>query len=562
MHYSRLYCSTHNSKQGECSQIMKCSISSSTWTHDIKKHIHRTSPTIFIASLLTLLCYGKYMFNTYFCQDTGAVVLNQGTTYNWFSIGRFGLVFIRKLLGTNNANPYYTAVLFILFSIVNVIVWCFLLERCVGSKLPNSILTIFYSLFITYPALSEQFYFQFQSCEIIFGYILVGVSLALLFTDTDNKKPLPLFLSVFAATFSFSIYQSFVNVYITACLGCFALCLIADFRKSQKRMFTEIGYILLQFCLALALYGLLNVLFSTYSADSDYFSSRVHLSLGSIINRIVIDGPSFFERLFVGDGVFFLSTLAIASVTLTIAFILFCVTAFLDDKVHTFDIQAVINSGILLLNCAALIFSPLLLSLITGLYDARIQLAVPIAVAYLFLLTFWLLQHVHLSAVRLLSLLLGVVTLFCIAHQTNSLMRIFYTFDIINENATIRATQISYDLDKVISEEGNLPVAFIGSMNAQVNAACSTPLVPSYFFNSPLMQNERISPAYFYGSAWLTDYYKYYGITYQFPTDTQIHDAALHAVDMPIWPSEGSIQVFDGVIIVKIGPVDETLLID
>ena len=74
------------------------------------------------------------------------------------------------------------------------------------------------------------------------------------------------------------------------------------------------------------------------------------------------------------------------------------------------------------------------------------------------------------------------------------------------------------------------------------------------------MQNEKISPAYFYGSAWLTDYYKYYGITYQFPTDTQIHDAALYAVDMPIWPSTDSIQVVDGVIIVKIGPVDESLL--
>ena len=59
---------------------------------------------------------------------------------------------------------------------------------------------------------------------------------------------------------------------------------------------------------------------------------------------------------------------------------------------------------------------------------------------------------------------------------------------------------------------------------------------------------------------WLTDYYKYYGIVYQFPTDAQIHDAAIYASDMPVWPSKDSIQVVDGVIIVKIGPVDETLL--
>lgn len=537
---------------------MKGSISK-TWYHDVKKHIHQSFPAIFVTSFLTILCYGKYIFNTYFYQDTGAVVLNQGTTYNWFPIGRFGLVFIRELLGTANANPYYTAVLFIFFSVANAIVWSFLLQRCVGGKFTNSILAIFYSLFITYPALSEQFYFQFQSCEIVFGYILVGVSLTLLFINIGHKKWPILILSVLTATLAFSVYQSFVNVYISACLGCFAFCLIEDIRKPWNKLFTEIGFILLHFCLAFLLYGLLNALFSTYGPDSDYFSSRVSLSLGAIINRIVVDGPAFFERLFFGDGVFFLPTLAIASAALIIALGLFYVTLFIDNKTHVFEAQVIINSGILLLNCVVLIFSPLLLSVMTGLYDARIQLAVPISVAYLFLLAFWLLQHTHFSAVRLLSLLLGAVSLFCVAHQTNSLMRIFYTYDIINENTTIRATQISYDLDKVISEEGDLPVAFIGSMEAKTNAACS-PLVPSYFFMSPLMQNERISPAYFYGSAWLTDYYKYYGITYQFPTDAQIHDAAIYAVDMPVWPSKDSIQVVDGVIIVKIGPVDETLL--
>ncbi|MCI6520374.1 glucosyltransferase domain-containing protein [bacterium] len=527
--------------------------------HDIKKHIYQRFATIFIASFLTILCYSKYMFNTYFYQDTGPVILNQGTTYNWLSIGRFGLVLVRRLLGTVNANPYYTAVLFILFSVTNAIVWSFLVQKCVGGKFSNATLTIFYGLFITYPALSEQFYFQFQSCEIMLGYILVGISLIFLFIHINQKKGTFFIASVLVATLAFSIYQSFVNVYITACLGCFALCLIADIRKPLKKLFTEIGYNLLHFCLALILYGLLNAVFSTYGTESDYFSSRVSLSISAIINRILVDGPSFFERLFFGDGVFFLSTLAIASAAMAISLVFFYVTIFLNNKICASNTQLYINLGILLFVCATLVISPLLLSLIIGLYEARIQLAVPISVAYLFLLALWLLQHVHFPRVRILPLLLGGVSLVCVARQTNSLMRIFYTYDIINENATIQATQISYDLDRFIAENGDLPVAFIGSMEAKVNAACCA-LVPSYFFNSPLMQNEKISPAYFYGSAWLTDYYKYYGITYQFPTDTQIHDAALYAVDMPIWPSTDSIQVVDGVIIVKIGPVDESLL--
>lgn len=530
-----------------------------TLYHDIKNHIYQRFAAIFVALILTILCYGKYMFNTYFYQDTGPVVLNQGTTYNWLSIGRFGLVLVRKLLGTVNANPYYTAVLFILFSVTNAIVWSFLVQKCVGGKFSNATLAIFYGLFITYPALSEQFYFQFQSCEIMLGYILVGVSLIFLFVHIDQKKGTSFISSILVAMLAFSIYQSFVNVYITACLGCFALCLISDIRKPLQKLFTEIGYILFHFCLALILYGLLNAVFSTYGTESDYFSSRVNLSISAIINRVFVDGPSFFERLFFGDGVFFLSTLAIASLAMLFALIHFYVTVFYNNRIHANNTRLYINLSVLLLNCAVFVISPLLFSLITGLYEARIQLAVPVSAAFLFLLALWLLQHARFPRIQILSLLLGAVSLLCVASQTNSLMRIFYTYDIINENAMIQATQISYDLDKIIAENVDLPVAFIGSMEAKVNAACCT-LVPSYFFNSPLMQNEKISPGYFYGSAWLTDYYKYYGITYQFPTDTQIHDAALYAVDMPIWPSADSIQVVDGVIIVKVEPVDESLI--
>ena len=135
-----------------------------------------------------------------------------------------------ELLGTANANPYYTAVsVYIFFCRKCHCLEFFITEIVLVVKFTNSILAIFYSLFITYPALSEQFYFQFQSCEIVFGYILVGVSLTLLFINIGHKKWPILILSVLTATLAFSVYQSFVNVYISACLGCFAFCLIGRY---------------------------------------------------------------------------------------------------------------------------------------------------------------------------------------------------------------------------------------------------------------------------------------------------------------------------------------------
>lgn len=63
-----------------------------------------------MAAFLALV-YAGQAFSNYFYIDKEQLVNNPGSFYNWNEIGRFGLIFVKKLLDLSWYNPYLSGIL-------------------------------------------------------------------------------------------------------------------------------------------------------------------------------------------------------------------------------------------------------------------------------------------------------------------------------------------------------------------------------------------------------------------------------------------------------------------
>lgn len=499
---------------------------------------------VFIISILCGLCYAKYIFGIYFYQDAGVILFRQGTTYNWLGIGRYGLVIIRKIFGTDMSNPYFEAILFLVTFILLVLFWMFFMEKLTAKSSSDFKNIVFGAIFLTYPLWTEQVYFQFQSFEILIGYLLTSIALYFLFFGVKEHKYLYKILAIATAILAFGIYQSFVNVFITGCVGMYLLSLKKD--TTFKKFISVIVEYIVVFVISFVIYELLCHFFFS---SSDYLSGQIMWGKQSA-SSILLSIRDYFINVLLGKGSFFPYTYLIVSILVVFACLLIIFINF-KKSTGTYVFVTVLVSLVLLL-------SPFLLALFTGMPTInRGQLALPLAVAigYFFVFTFFE-ENIKIYVKKFVYCiaLAGVIS---VLWQTNDLMRIFYTYDIISESDKIKATKISYDLDKVIAKEGNLPIAFIGSVDAGVNPACCDTSEWSYLFDSNLLANEVLEPHYYWSGGYITGWYGMYGINYVAASREQVVAAIEESKNMNIWPNEGGIKVKDGIIIIKLSEILE-----
>ena len=118
-----------------------------------------------------LILYGKFVFLNDIKIDTAIFVFDPISDYNWASIGRYGLLFLKKLLLLKSFNLYYAAGLFLFTLIITAIYWIYLMKKHI--KYTNSIILIS-SLVLIFgsPIYTEQFYFLLQSVEIITAFLM------------------------------------------------------------------------------------------------------------------------------------------------------------------------------------------------------------------------------------------------------------------------------------------------------------------------------------------------------------------------------------------------------
>lgn len=127
-----------------------------------------------MAALLALI-YAGQAFSNYYYIDKEQLVNNPGSFYNWDEIGRFGLIFVKRLLNLSWYNPYMGGVLLL------VTLWlCAMAAGYLFYSVDNwfgaAPMGVFMLLFLIYPTYVDQFLFQYQAFEVMLAVLFLMVS--------------------------------------------------------------------------------------------------------------------------------------------------------------------------------------------------------------------------------------------------------------------------------------------------------------------------------------------------------------------------------------------------
>ena len=140
-------------------------------TEYIKKHYRLILMSVFAA----LVCFGYQAFNSNIRIDTEELINHPGSTLGWLTIGRFGLVLLKRMLGLGVHRTIKSGVLMLLFFILggNVLTYgCYYFSGKKDGK-PYWIFTL---LYMTSNIWSFQFYFSLQQAEVAFAMLLMAVT--------------------------------------------------------------------------------------------------------------------------------------------------------------------------------------------------------------------------------------------------------------------------------------------------------------------------------------------------------------------------------------------------
>ena len=180
--------------------------------------------TIILTWFFILMAYGIKLFFYSISIDTEAIINDyNGLLNSWLSIGRFGLIFTKKLLKLVPFNPYVACFLMIFTMFLFSIFISFLFNYLTFEKNTNNILNLIIPcLFITSSLFAEQFNFILQGFEVALAILLASIS-AFLITKwvIDNKNIVHLILGIICMVWAFASYQAVFFLYISLVLACY-----------------------------------------------------------------------------------------------------------------------------------------------------------------------------------------------------------------------------------------------------------------------------------------------------------------------------------------------------
>lgn len=481
--------------------------------------------TIILVWFFILLAYGIKLFFYSISIDTELIINDyNGTLHHWLGIGRFGLVFIKRVLDLVPFNPYAACFLMIcamfLFSIFLSFLFSYLTFQ---EHKNNKINFILPCIFITFSFFAEQFNFILQGFEVAFTIFLVFLT-AFLITRwvIDSKNIIHLVLGILCMTLSFASYQANVFLYISVILACYFFIYMVNWQNKLKILkdnffkTASIKYLLTFIC-GYILYFILDKLL--VRVHEDYTDSMVHWKTNSI---------SFCLK----DIHNYILSYKFYLVLSVIILILGIINLFSKNK----------DKILFLLSSIALATSPFFLPfyLGSGLLP-RTQFSLPFVYAFAIYILAWLLRNTKVLVYFILAL--AIALSFNHAYNVSNLM---YNDYMKYQSEVNLANKITDRIDSLnLDNVSDYPVVFVGSIYPS-NVKMVYDVIGRSFFNfdaimSPLGNTGRI-----------LGFMNTIGYPYKAPTNEEIEKGKAIAKDMKNWPNTDSVKFKDGIIVVKL----------
>lgn len=472
-----------------------------------------------------LISYGSYAFATDYYVDSEVVINFPGTNYNWLEIGRYGLVFCRKLLGTSWYNPYYTGILMLLFLWLTGMTFSYLCSKLFPS-LSVSVITLGSLIFLTYPTFTEQYYFHFQSAEIAFGLWLSILAAGMFAVFVKYKRWSCFFCTLPIYVLTFAIYQSFIPFALCCYLAIF-LSLLFQKETSDSSLQRSILCSIIHFTGAFLLsQGIGNICFPS----SGYLSDQVIWTENASFMDSFLAVTGTCLRMLIGQGVFY-TTLLLFAVLASVAALWFC---------RSFPLYQKVLGALAVIGIAA---TPFALTLLMGINTAiRSQFTYSLAAVFLIFFSIAIvtqkfknlkqpLGRMAICAILLLITLAqtGTVRYIWKAHQ--------YVADYDREVAT-KMMMLMYDSSIVKEQLGTI---FWGYLQPETPYDDKLQNSPSYLFTSVFNLEHNMHPYGYFSSHRILGYLESMGHTFTYPT---FHNHAVSRYimihnNLPAFPEEG-----------------------
>lgn len=533
----------------------------------IKKN---TIYTLLFGAFVALI-YSPLVFTASYCADLEYVQGAKGKIYNWNELGRYTLILLKKITFTPY-NRILEGVLFIITAILTVFALSYLFYLL--NKKANSVtLFILSAITLIFPTFCEQYYFKFQSFEVLFGIFLTVVSgiLFIKFMETDKLifLPIPVVLNVL----SFGIYQSMLNIMLVIYAGIFLMLFLNNVEYDKVKAFIVMA---LQFVAAFFLNRLVTFIFCE---KSSYFSDKImwkQYPFDTCYHFV----KHYFRVVLLAETPMYTFAFAVSIVLSLLALIALFITVWNKNEKFTLLFS--------LLGFAGLIIGPFVIAIIQGFEpDSRTQLALPFSIAFLCFFTYGVTEKfvLFIKEVKKLSrfhkddddndeeekaddskkkshsfmiyFLTGGLIIILLLNLIPTL-RLTYTRMMINKSDRKHLTAIAEDLKNYHCDSAYPlnSVIFIGTLPYECGGFGYQydSKQKEYILINAFTLDSKTNPEYFFSTNRTISAMECLGYEYNKPEKSiYMKKAKETAANLPSYPDEGYIEQTDGCVVVNLG---------
>ena len=502
---------------------------------DLKAFSTRYSKELGFMCAVLVLSLFHFLFTGNYRMDTIIKLVFPGDEFNDLELGRFGIIYLNRLLGMRFYNHYLVAFLTLLLIVLCGGLFSFMAWKATDGACGRLACFLPLWVFLT-PNWMEQLFFSYQTFLVMLGMLLLeaGVYVA---EYGEGRRWVA--LSVLLVFVALSVYQAFVPLHVCLCVAVVLLrCACVDDIHALRLERSILRHVIV-FLAALAGYFVVDRIIQSRITGTTYLTSQIRWGVEPIPG-VILNVLQSLKTVLLARGK--LDTFAY---TLSLGVSLILVVVRIVRKRADRALNVALALGWLGLQLSGF---AMLLALGARSY-IRAELSMTVVVAVNFLLALMLarqwaagFRHPRLRPLPAAAALLAA--LLALYMNVDVVFRLIYTDDMRYSFDYSLANRVIDRLDRTSAREGKKTVVFYGEPEIHLNASCIDGEVIGRSLFAYHLDLEGTNNIIHY--LMISQ-----GMNYAFVDHQAAIKAHEAAADMPNWPAEGSVKETDEVIVVK-----------
>lgn len=519
----------------------------------MKEYFEKYRSRIVLMGLFVFLIHGAKLHSGIIGIDTEDLIHIQGNFYGgWLNTGRQGLYALKWLTNSLEFHPYMAGLMTLVLLTAAVSSFFMLWDKVTQTN--SSILAwMAGGLFlIAHPVLTEQLYFTLQSVEICIGLLSTVAVLYLITRFREVGGWWHLALGFALLVLNFGIYQAFVVIFIFGTVSVLFGESIARIKndnnaaagKLLKGMIPYLGVFLAAFVVN-------SIITKLFFSVSDYLGGQILWGKFEIMDNFRAIVGHVLKVLTGFEGIHYHFSFGLLCIMIVAFVLLNCIR--FGRKMKKKSVVVTV-----LFYLAALFISPFLMTLVCGGAPViRSQLVLPLLTGLLayFAISFLedeLAVQGKVIMKRACAVIVALVCVVGIWAQTATTMSLYYTDEMRYEQDAALGRALIQEIDRTRGRF-ELPVAVVGNKPFKGNNACVTgEIIGKSFFDHDV----EVEPKYYWSTRRMIGFFHVFGADYEQAAKEKFPDVINYSKDMPVWPAEGSVQLYDSMVVVKLSETE------